>query len=157
MVPPGYWSDPASLDRFLSSLSSSLFPPRSRFSSFFALRSADFEAAGAWPLAGRPLAQTLSSAYPSFAWLPWRFGRLPARFWADPAHPRAALDLSLAARSLVRFASLRALALEELDELRSLLSEHASSPLRVLAAGYPEFQWPPWRAQRVPRVRLLPT
>jgi hypothetical protein len=32
------------------------------------------------------------SVYPEYHWLPWRFDRIPEKFWHDPANHRMYLD-----------------------------------------------------------------
>ena len=36
--------------------------------------------------------QLLASVYPSYSWLPWRFGKCPQNFWGEISNQRKFLD-----------------------------------------------------------------
>jgi hypothetical protein len=102
----------------------------------------------------------LSSIYPDYEWLPWKFGRAPRDFWTNPKNQRNFLEYvakelnikemkdwyKVTTEVLFLYVS-QIIIFQDIKKLGglALLNHHSRSIAKLLPYCYPEYNWEPWR------------
>ncbi len=153
-TPSGFWDDVTNQRRYLEWLGRKLGCEKPE--DWYQVRAAAFFANRGGPLVKRynhSYVNMLSSCFPEFEWLEWRFNKRPIGAWGDPANRRGAIDwlgeqlgyddpddwYLITARDFLDHG------------LGGLLSRYNGSPIAAVTDVLTEHDWKEWFFSRIPR------
>ncbi len=154
-VPLGYWKDPANHKLFFDRLFTQL-----RFSALddlYGLRKEDIRKHGGGGMLhyyNNSPSQAIMSVYSNVEWQMWRFERVPVFYWHSLVHQRQLFDWLSIQMKINRIEDWYSINTEEALRYESVSSlvhhYYGNSLILALQSVYPEYQWQPWKFNKVP-------
>jgi hypothetical protein len=94
----------------------------------------------------------LTTLYPEFPWLLWRFGKCPQNFWDKKSNQFQFLEWAAQQLNIKQPSDWYNVTNKDLSEIggASLLNKYNKSPSSMLSAVYPEYNWLPWKFKMCP-------
>jgi hypothetical protein len=98
------------------------------------------------------LPQLLSTTYPEYVWLPWKFNKCPNKFWGNIHNQRKFLEWATKELNIKEKSDWYKVSARDLQDIggASLLIEYNGSPSQLLNEVYPEYDWLPWKFVNTP-------
>jgi hypothetical protein len=113
------------------------------------------------------LALLLSTLYPEYDWLPWKFERAPRNYWEDENNQRKYVDwvskelnikkmedwykVSVKVSNYLQIEFQLEKDFKDLGGSGLLQNRYNSSPSRLLSVVYPDYDWLPWKFSKSPK------
>jgi hypothetical protein len=95
----------------------------------------------------------LSTLYPEYNWLPWKFENSPRNFWDDVKNQRNFLDWASKEFKIQDMSDWYRVTQKDLIDIggSSLLGKYNYSPSLIFSTVYPEYEWLSWKFVVTPR------
>jgi hypothetical protein len=108
----------------------------------------------------------LSTVYPDYEWLPWRFGVCPKKYWDDIKHHKLFMDWAgkqlgykeysdwySVLQKVINKESFKSDFAKDIIELggAGLMNKYQNSARHMVTSLYPEYNWLPWKFRVLPK------
>jgi hypothetical protein len=95
----------------------------------------------------------LTTLFPEYEWLPWKFAHTVSNFWDNVNNQRKFMDWAtshMKMKDLSDWYNITQREYSQFGGLTLLVKKYSSSPLRLLSTVYPEYNWLPWKFKKCP-------
>ena len=157
-VPKRFWQEKANQINFMTSLANKL--KLNDFTGWYRVTSKDIILHGGSGLLAQyneSLYNALKEIFPEVSWKPWKFVSAPKGCWENKEVQREFMQELAGKLNVIKMEDWYKVTRNDIivNGGSTLLSRHNDSPIQLLTAIFPEYNWLPWKFSNVPQGKEI--
>jgi hypothetical protein len=96
----------------------------------------------------------LSTVYPDYNWLPWKFDKCPNFYWNDFNNHKKFIEWAAQQLKIKEMSDWYNVTVKDLYDIGGaslITTQYKGSPTLLLFKVYPDYNWLPWKFAHIPR------